>query len=139
MSGGRTGRGRQMADINITPLVDILLVVLVAFMVVADVITPPTATVNALPLTLPQSSASAVTPQKPLRLAVPLTGDVLLDGTPLTEAALTARLVELAKAGPVDLILATDQDVRQARFVRILELVQKAGVSEVAIETIATP
>lgn len=139
MSSSRTGRGRQMADINITPLVDILLVVLVAFMVVADVITPPTATVNALPLTLPQSGASATSPQKPHRLAVPLTGELQLDGEPIGETVLTQRLEALAKQGPVELVLATDQDVRQARFVRVLELVQKAGVNEVAIETIATP
>jgi len=97
-SGG--GRGRRqgsrrapMADINVTPFVDVMLVLLIIFMVTAPLL------VTGVPVELPESRANALDQQdEPIEIAIDRDGVTFIDGTEVAPADLPARLGEIAAA-----------------------------------------
>lgn len=117
------------SDINVVPLVDIILVVLIIFMVTAPMIMKPSINVN-----LPKAaSGDATTPSK-LNIAIASDGRVVLDGKDATDADITkAASDEIAKNPDIQAIISADKDVPHGRVVTILDVVKAAGVKKFAI------
>lgn len=117
-----------LSAINTTPLIDVLLVLLIMI-----IITIPLA-MNKIPLDLPQpgEAPAAVTHV----LALDRAGQVTIDGEPLTDPALTARLRRIATVGDV-LTMRSDPEVRYERFAQTLAVVKRAGVTRLGFERVA--
>ena len=118
-----------MAAINITPLVDVLLVVLVIFMVATPLFS------RSLPMQLPRSGpATADGPE--LRLQIDSAGGYRLDGQPLSSTGLLIALRDaLAKAPDLRLRIASAEDGDYHAFVGALAVAQHAGIHNVGSET----
>src|ERR1700741_4304090 len=89
--GGR--RRAPMAEINVTPLVDVMLVLLIIFMVTAPLLVP------GVPVRLPENRAGALNQdRKPTVVSIDASGVVYIDDQPVDDAALPDRLVEIKSA-----------------------------------------
>jgi biopolymer transport protein ExbD len=119
---------RQLATINITPLVDVLLVVLVIFMVATPLFS------RALPMQLPQRApATADGPQ--LRLQIDSAGGYRLDGQPVSAEGLSTALRDAsAKAPDLRLRIASAEDGDYQAFVGALAVARRAGVRNIGSE-----
>lgn len=129
--GARIGGGDDdvIADINITPFVDIILVVLIIFMVTASTIVKSSIKVN-----LPEAATGEATESTSLGLTLTTDGGLMLDGEAITPDALRARLRE-AKASSDDVIclIAADELVAHGRVVWLIDLVKTEGITKFAI------
>lgn len=119
----------MMSEINVVPLVDIILVVLIIFMVTAPMIMKPSINVN-----LPKAaSGDATTPSK-LNISISGDGKMVLDGQRVDDAQVQAKaLEEVGKNPDVQAIIAADKDVPHGRVVAVLDIVKSAGVKKFAI------
>jgi biopolymer transport protein TolR len=129
MAGGSKFNDEEMiTDINITPFVDVALVLLIIFMVTATYIVA-----QSIPVDLPEAGTGedVVT-----TFAVTMTKDgaVYLDGTKIDEATLKKK-IRLARSenDDVRIIIAADKTVEHGSVVHIIDLVRKEGVSKFAI------
>lgn len=129
--GSRLGGGDDdvIADINITPFVDIILVVLIIFMVTATTIVNSSIKVN-----LPEAASGEATESTSLGLTLLPTGEILLDGTP-TDADGVKRAIRDAKASSDDVVclIAADKTVAHGRVIWLIDLVKTAGITKFAI------
>ncbi|KAF1044866.1 ExbD/TolR family protein [Xylophilus sp.] len=125
-SGGG-GSGRPMSDINVTPLVDVMLVLVVIFILTAPLLA------SAIRLDLPRSVAAAPgEPPRALRLAVDAAGRAYVDDVPVDGPALAARLAEAAARDPAtEVQLRADAAVPYGRIVEVMGAAQRAGLSRV--------
>ncbi len=136
MSFGRLDTGRRaqpMSEINVTPLVDVMLVLLVIFIVAA----PLMAGRLALELPRVQGTASGL-PEAGLRLAVDAAGSVTLDDQPVSDVQLVQRLQDAARTNPdAELLLQADTAVPYGRVAALIGFAQSAGLSRIGF--MATP
>src|SRR5678815_1852594 len=96
-SGGRRGRRSPMAEINVTPMVDVMLVLLIIFMVTAPLL------VAGVPVDLPNSKAGALDQeQKPVQISLDPSGAIFLDDVEIPAAELGARLRQIAGSSTQD-------------------------------------
>lgn len=118
-----------IADINIVPFVDIILVVLIIFMVTTPLIMKPSINVN-----LPKAGSGDSTAPSELSISIAAGGAVSLNGNPSDEAAITAYSQELSTKRPdVQAIISADKDVPHGRVVAIIDSVKSGGVKKFAI------
>lgn len=118
-----------IADINVVPLVDIILVVLIIFMVTAPMFMKPTINVN-----LPKAASGDQTTPSKLNLALTADGRINLNGAFVDEAAVKQRaLDEVAKNADLQAIISADKDVPHGKVVGLLDIVKAAGVKKFAI------
>jgi biopolymer transport protein ExbD len=127
MSVGRSARG-AIADINVTPMADVMIVLLIIFMVATPVIV-------GAPVRLPPALHAADHRQERLELVVRLSGevvagDVVLSGADALAEWISARRSSGAEA--VVLVLA-DRGVAYAEVARVLSACRRAGVAEIAL------
>jgi len=132
--GGRRRRGRKkavMSEINITPMVDVMLVLLIIFMVAAPMMTA------GVPIDLPTSSAAAMPNQAdPVTVGVTPEGAVFIDETPVQEADLVAQLVALGVDGAEDRIfLRGDTSANYGAVMRVMGLLSAGGYSKIGLIT----
>jgi biopolymer transport protein ExbD len=121
---------KPMSDINMTPLIDVMLVLLVIFMVTAPLMT------SSLRLDLPQAEGSPSEAQEPLNLALDAKGQAFLDDQPLEEAALKERLQEAAQRHPqTEVQLRADRAVPYGRVAELLALLQHSGLTRIGFVT----
>ncbi|MFZ4578720.1 MAG: ExbD/TolR family protein [Myxococcota bacterium] len=129
--GGASRKGRgPITDINVTPLVDIMLVLLIIFMLTANLINK-----QAIEVDLPKAS-QGTTPTPPT-LAVTLTqeGGLYLDGKEVTPAELrTAVSASVAKDAKTQVIIAADKHTSHGRVVWVLDVIKSLGVGAFAIQ-----
>lgn len=118
-----------IADINITPFVDIILVVLIIFMVTATTIVE-----SSIKVTLPEAASGEATESTSLGLTLLADGGLLLDGVRTDAAGVQARIAK-AKADGEDVVclIAADRDVAHGRVVWLIDLVKTSGVAKFAI------
>ena len=124
-----------MSEINVTPMVDVMLVLLVIFILTAPLMT------SAIRLDLPQSEGgqSGAAPQA-VSLVVDAQGALFLNDQPITPEALRQRLSEAARRSPdTELELRADQSVPYGRVVEAMGLAQKAGLSRIGFVAQTTP
>lgn len=127
LSGG--GPDEPIAEINIVPFVDIILVVLIIFMVTTPIILKPSINVN-----LPQAGSGDETTPSEFSVAIKADGSVALNGKPTDETALGEFAKGLFEKKPdVQAIIAADRDVSHGRVVAILDAIKGAGVKRFAI------
>jgi biopolymer transport protein TolR len=139
VGGGRkTSRGRRgvprygaMADINMTPFIDVMLVLLIIFMVAAPLLT------NGVTVDLPKASAGALNvDQKPVSIAVDEKGQIFIMDQPVADAEVIDRLNAAAKDGPETRIyLRASKTVPYGRVAEIMGEVTTAGYKKVALVT----
>lgn len=125
-----TRRRGLITDINVTPLVDIILVLLIIFMLTAHLIAR-----QAIEVHLPKAVSGA--PSAPTVLAVTLTRDgaLYLNGAPIGAAGLRAAVKEaVTKDAQAQVLVAGDRDVSHGRVVWVLDLVKSLGVTSFAIQ-----
>ncbi len=133
-----SGRRTPMADINVTPLVDVMLVLLIIFMVTAPLLTA------GVPVDLPDSRAKALDQdQKPVQLSLDAAGKLYIDDKEVAEAALPARLDKIAagKTGsqPPQVFLRADRTLDYGRVMRVMGELNRAGLNRVALLTVEGP
>jgi biopolymer transport protein TolR len=128
----RGGRRAPMAEINVTPLVDVMLVLLIIFMVTAPLL------VTGVPVRLPESRASALDQdKKPTIVSIDDEGTVFVDDDPVSDDALPDRLNAL-RAGLNDeeqVFLRADAGLDYGRVMRIMGELNRAGLDRVALVT----
>lgn len=120
----------QITAINVTPLVDIMLVLLIIFMVTATYVVKEVIAVE-----LPRAAAGSETPARTLAILVDKHGRAYLDGLELTEDALLRKIRESpGKREEMQAIIGADREARHGTVVRILDLLRSEGISKFAIE-----
>ncbi|MGZ3691249.1 MAG: ExbD/TolR family protein [Pseudobdellovibrio sp.] len=118
-----------LAEINVVPLVDVILVVLIIFMVTAPMIMKPSISVN-----LPKSGSGDSTKPSKLSISISAAGQLQLDGKNVSENEISeAAKQEFAKNPDVQAIISADKDVAHGKVVSILDVVKSVGVKRFAI------
>ncbi|HRO68401.1 MAG TPA: biopolymer transporter ExbD, partial [Pseudobdellovibrionaceae bacterium] len=118
-----------IAEINVVPLVDIILVVLIIFMVTAPMFVKPTINVN-----LPKAASGDQTAPSKLNIALTADGRINLNGSFVEEATVhQVAAEEVSKNPDVQAIISADKDVPHGRVVGLLDVVKGVGVKKFAI------
>ena len=131
MAGISNGGGDDelISGINITPLVDIVLVLLIIFMVTATYIVR-----DAIEVDLPRAAHGGEATGTTLAVVLTREGTIYLDGVKRTEAELAARTREVvAKDRDARAIISADKGALHGAVVRVIDVVKGAGVSRFAI------
>jgi len=126
----RRGRGNTpIAEINVTPMVDVMLVLLIIFMVTAPLLTV------GVPVDLPKTNASTITGQdEPLVVSVNNAGDIYLQETPIDLNDLAPRLQAITQNKPdTRIFVRGDKAVNYGRVVEVMGNLSTAGFSRVAL------
>lgn len=135
MAFGRLERpqgSQPMSDINMTPLIDVMLVLLVIFMLTAPLMT------SRLKLDLPKADAPPATDKQPAVLAIALTADgrVHLNDQDASLDMLAAQATAQAREKPdTEVQLRADRAVAYGRVAELISLLQKAGLNRIAFVT----
>ena len=126
-----TKRYALMSEINVTPFVDVMLVLLIVFMVTAPLLTV------GIPVDLPKVKANALTDQKdPLEITVKLDGNVYLGETLVKVENLISRLNAITdKNTQARIYVRGDRVVAYGRVMEIMSLINTAGYVKVALVT----
>jgi biopolymer transport protein TolR len=132
LPSSRRGRGRApMAEINVTPLVDVMLVLLIIFMVTAPLLT------TGVPVDLPESKAAALKQEKePVTISIDREGVISIDQEAVEEDALATRLTALAGQDPPQVYLRADRALDYGRVMRVLGELNRAGLNKVALVSV---
>lgn len=118
-----------IAEINVVPLVDVILVVLIIFMVTAPMIMKPSININ-----LPKAGTGDATTPSKLNIIIAPDGGLSLDGKPADDQQVQDAAAQESKKNPdIQAIISADKDVPHGRVVSILDLVKAAGVKKFAI------
>lgn len=127
--GGRKRHTSGFCEINVTPLVDVMLVLLVVFM-----ITAPMMTVG-VPLDLPKTKAATLNDQSdPIVISVDSAGKSYLNETELTGDALIARLVVVTESNPeARIFIRGDSQLAYGRVMEVLGEINAAGFTKVSL------
>lgn len=130
MSFGRLERatpGTPLSEINMTPLIDVMLVLLVIFIITAPLM------VSAVKVDLPQTEGTqaAAVPQS-LAVSLDAQGQIYLDDQPVANTALSAALAEAAKRSPLtEVQLRADTTVPYGRVLEVMGLAHQAGLTRI--------
>jgi biopolymer transport protein TolR len=130
--GNRTmagGRYRPMSDINVTPLVDVMLVLLVVFMVTAPLLTV------GVPVNLPETAAPPINePKEPLVITVNRDGAIFIQETTVPMDSLVPKLQAITGANPdAVLYVRGDKEINYGRVLEVMSLVTAAGFHKVSL------
>jgi biopolymer transport protein TolR len=121
----------MITEINVTPLVDIMLVLLIIFMLTANVISKR----RAIEVDLPTAAAANALQTPPLAVTVTKEGRLSIDGAPGDEAQLRAAVkATLAKNPKAQAVIAADKETAHGRVVWVIDVVKSLGMAAFAIE-----
>ncbi len=119
----------MITNINVTPLCDILLVLLIIFMVASTHIVSQTIKVE-----LPKSASSDGPASSPLTLTLPSNGSIRWNGKELDEPGLKKELASAVSGNPqAEIIISADEKVEHGRVIHFIDLAKLAGVTKFAI------
>ena len=129
--GRRGARRRPMAEINVTPFVDVMLVLLIVFMVTAPLLTA------GVPVDLPKTRAQALgQDREPLSVTVKKSGAIFLQNTPVAEQELVAKLTAISANGYDQRIYVRgDKSVDYGRVMEVMGLLSAAGFTHIGLVT----
>lgn len=140
-SSGRSRRGRRgggnrapMAEINVTPFVDVMLVLLIIFMVTAPLL------VSGVPVDLPDSRANALDQEKdPVEVSIDSEGAFFINGDSIAPADLAARFEQIAAAqdaqNPSQITVRADKEISYGRIMTVMGELNRAGLNRVSLVT----
>lgn len=121
---------QYMFDINIVPLVDVVLVLLVIFMITAPLMT------RGMDVDLPQSTTNTIKPEERIILTVSSDQKIFLDEKPVSMKDLEARLSELKERFPeVSIFLRGDRKVPYGVVVQVMDAVKRSGIEKLGMVT----
>jgi biopolymer transport protein ExbD len=124
-----SGRAKTIAAINVTPLVDVVLVLLVILMVASTYIVAQTLKVH-----LPKARVSDGTADKPNTVQLLKTGELRWNEQPVKEPELDKLIRAAVAADPeISLVVSADQDALHGQVVHVMDLAKIAGVTKFAI------
>ena len=133
----QSSRGRRkrapMSEINVTPLVDVMLVLLIIFMVTAPLL------VAGVPINLPDSRAKALDQgDKPVQISLDTDGRLFIDTKEVRPADLPARLSAIKSSGDAQgpqVYLRADRGLDYGEVMRVMGEINRAGLTRVALVT----
>lgn len=133
----QSSRGRRkrapMSEINVTPLVDVMLVLLIIFMVTAPLL------VAGVPINLPDSRAKALDQgEKPVQISLDTDGRLFIDTKEVQPADLPARLSAIKSSGDAQgpqVYLRADRGLDYGEVMRVIGEINRAGLTRVALVT----
>lgn len=133
--GGGRNRGRPMSEINVTPMVDVMLVLLIIFMVTAPLLSV------GVPINQPDTEAPPLTSsEEPLTITIDADGIVYLQETPVELDSLVPRLLAIAENGYEEgIYIRADESVSYGQVMRVLGHVNAAGFKRLALPTDPMP
>jgi len=127
--GGDDDGGRMIVDINVTPLVDITLVLLIIFMVTASYIVSP-----AIKVDLPKAASGSDQTKTTLAITIAKDGALFLNGERSSDAGIVAYIGgELPKNAELQAIIAADKVVSHGDVIHVIDLVKRSGVHRFAL------
>jgi biopolymer transport protein TolR len=131
MSRGRRNRRRPLSEINVTPFVDVMLVLLIVFMVTAPLLTV------GVPVDLPKTRAPALGQDKePLSVTIAKNGKIYLQKEVVTEDQLVPKLQAISQNGYDQRIFVRgDQTVDYGRVMVVMGLLASAGFTHIGLVT----
>jgi biopolymer transport protein TolR len=123
-----------MAEINVTPFVDVMLVLLIIFMVTAPLL------VSGVPVELPESRAKALNQKtEPLEISINKEGAIFVDGTETPFGDLAAKFDAIAASqnpkDPRQIMLRGDTDIDYGNMMRVMGELNRAGLNSVSLVT----
>lgn len=130
LAGGRSRSYRPMSEINVTPFVDVMLVLLVVFMVTAPLLTA------GVPIDLPESEAKPITEEdnKPLEISITPKGEIYLGETLVKRERLVNMLTAMTRNDPDRRIfIRGDKTLDYGMVMDVLGALNKAGFHKVAL------
>ncbi len=136
-AAGRRHRKRKLkAEINVVPYIDVMLVLLIIFMVTAPLLTA------GIQVDLPESKAAALEQdQQPVAISIDPSGRVYIDDAPVADAALGARLQQIASSsrqqGGPRIYLRADRRLDYGRVMQVMGEINRAGLRRVALVSTA--
>ena len=126
---GGGGRAKTIAAINVTPLVDVVLVLLIILMVSSTYIVAQT-----LKVQLPKARATDGTADKPTKVELLKDGSMRFNDGKITEGELAQKVKDAVAADPeMSLVVSADKDVPHGNVVHLLDIAKLAGVTKFAI------
>jgi biopolymer transport protein TolR len=132
-SGGQRARRSPMAEINVTPMVDVMLVLLIIFMVTAPLL------VAGVPVDLPDSKAGALDQEKePLQISIDRAGAIFVGEQPVSDAEFPALLAARHPSGSGEgppVFLRADRQLDYGRVMRVMGELNRAGLNRVSLVT----
>ena len=129
--GGRSGRHRALAEINITPLVDVMLVLLIISMLAAPMLQ------KGIPLDLPATDTAQDIRDPRTVVSLDRDGRLRLNDQPVHPYLLEQRMKALASGSPgAPVFLRADKLISYGEVLRIMDLIRKAGSTRVALVTV---
>ncbi|MBX7495074.1 biopolymer transporter ExbD [Qipengyuania sp. 6B39] len=128
---GRGGGRRPMSEINVTPLVDVMLVLLIIFMVTAPLLTA------GVPINLPDSRAAALPQeQQQVTISIDEAGYVYIDDNQVTVGGLPEALAALPRTGEgPDITLRADRALDYGRVMAVMGELNRAGLNRISLVT----
>jgi biopolymer transport protein ExbD len=128
MQSGRAGRG-PIVGINVTPMVDVVLVLLVIMMVSATYIVS-----QSLKVELPKTATSDESVSSVAAVTITKDGKYFYNGEPIDEAGLAAKIRDARAGGAeVNLVVSADEEALHGRVVHVIDLAKIEGVTKFAI------
>ena len=122
-------RNETIAEINVVPLVDIVLVILIIFMVSAPIFIKPSINVN-----LPQAASGTENKPSTINVTINASGKLDLNGATITKEALAEKVgAEVAKNPEVSAVISADKTVPHGTVIEILDSLQLKGIKKFAI------
>lgn len=118
-----------ISEINVTPLVDIILVLLIIFMVTATLMVNPAINVN-----LPRSASAENVPENAVSLVLDRHGRMFVNGQPVTQKLAGQMIREAVKKDPgTQVLIAADRGLKYQRVIDLVNIVNQAGVTNFAL------
>src|ERR1700722_2488389 len=135
--GGRRGRYRPLAEINVPPLVDVMLVLLIIFMVTAPLMT------SGVSVDLPKTNAQQLnSDSEPLTVTIKADGSIFLQDQAIDVSDIVAKLQAIAQNNPDRRIFVRgDKDLAYGRIMEVMGTITQGGFTKVALlaEQTASP
>ena len=131
MAFGNKNEQEAMSEINVTPLVDVMLVLLVVFIVTAPLLT------QSVGVNLPKTVAAAPPPQSPITMvSVDVNGEIYLDKEKMTTDQLAEKLTARHGENPeLTVQFEVDEQVPYGKAAEVLAIAQHAGITKVSLQT----
>lgn len=125
----RRGGGGVMSEINVTPMVDVMLVLLIIFMVAAPLMTV------GVPIDLPDSQAKSMnTDTQPITVSVNAEGEIFIQETPITIEEIVPKLQAIAKQGYEERIFVRgDKDADYGQVIKVMARISSAGFKNMGL------
>lgn len=135
MSARMSSGDDVVADINVTPLVDIMLVLLIIFMLTSTSIAAMQAP-NVVEVNLPAAASAKQKPSRPLSVVLDKQGRLFLDGKPATQDDLKRQARERVAVDPkVAAILSADRDAAHGNVIMLMDILRLQGIVDIAVNT----